>query len=380
MMISKNLRKYVLLGCLAIVVTAGVVIGFSTQQPDIASADYLCVSARCKEAEAREAAASAAYENAAKERSGYQAEVSRLSAEVAGIQAAIDRNNEEIAELNIRIENTEKKIDQLREALKKTLIKLYLSNDVSEFEILASAESVSDFTTKSANQSVVQGKVKQLTTEAKDAKSELEQQKTEVEAKKKSNEIDKARVAEKQAEQQRFVNEWRGRENSYAATAAENKKIREEEQEKQRQIIWAEQGGSGYGGDPNKGYYPYSGECPWNADTNAPIGGQLGYGLKCECYNYGVWKIYQHTGSLPSNLRYYNGPRQWYGLSGANGGGTAARANSAAISTSGYYGHVVWVEWINPNGTIHISQYNAKPWDYSEADVSPSTYSWYLYY
>jgi peptidoglycan hydrolase CwlO-like protein len=376
----RNLRKLILLTGAAVTVFAGLAIGLSTTDKDASAANYLCVSERCKEAEAKEAAANDARAIAASEKNSYQAEVNKLTAEMMSIQAAIDRNNEEITELNVRINNTQKKIDQLRESLKKTLVKLYLNNNVSEFEMVASAKSMSDFTNRSANQSIVQGKVKQLTSEAKQAKEELNQQKIEVEAKKESNEINKAKAAEKQAEQQKFVDDWRGRESTYAVSAAENKKIREEEQEKQRQIIWSQQGGGGYSGDPSKGGYPYAGECPWNADTNAPLAGQLGYGLKCECYSYGIWKIFQHTGSLPTNLRNYNGPKDWYGLSGFNGAGTTPRQYSAAISTSGYFGHVVWVEWLNPNGTIHISQYNATPWQYSEDDVWPSAFNWYLYY
>lgn len=340
----------------------------------------LCVTQRCIDAQAKEAAALADQAKAATERSSYQAEVNRYAAEIGVIQAQIVKDEEEIAELGVRIENTKTKIERLRESLKDTLVKLHLSNDVSAIEILASAESVADFTTKSASQSVVQGKVSQLATEAKQAKEQLEKQKTEVEQKKANNQAQQSLLAAKQAEQQKFVNEWKGRENAYAASAQESKKIREEEMEKQRQLIWSSQGGSGYGGDPSKGSYPYSNQCPQNADTNAPIGGQLGYGLKCECYNYGIWKIYQHTGKLPTNLRFYNGPKQWYGLNGFSGGGKTARAKSAAITTSGYYGHVVWVEYINPDGTLHISQYNAKPWEYSEDDVPASTYSWYLYY
>lgn len=340
----------------------------------------LCVSERCIEAQRAEAAASAEQLKAANEKNAYQAEVNRYAAEINVIQAQIIKDEEEIAELGVRIENTKKKIEHLRESLKDTLVKLHLTNDVSAIEVIASADSVADFTTKSANHSVVQGKVSQLATEAKEAKEQLEKQKTEVEQKKANNQAQQSLLASKQSEQQKFVNEWKGKEDSYAATANSFKKIREEEQEKQRQIVLSQQGGSGYSGDPNKGHYPYSGECPWNADTNAPIGGQLGYGLKCECYSYGIWKIYQYTGSLPTNLRYYNGPKEWYGLYGSKGGGTTPRENSAAISTGGAYGHVVWVEYINSDGTIHISQYNAKPWDYSEADVSPYTYSWYLYY
>ena len=45
-----------------------------------------------------------------------------------------------------------------------------------------------------------------------------------------------------------------------------------------------------------------------------------------------------------------------------NGAGIAVDTNprpgDVAVSNSGYYGHVMYVESVNPNGTINISQYN----------------------
>ena len=52
----------------------------------------------------------------------------------------------------------------------------------------------------------------------------------------------------------------------------------------------------------------------------------------------------------------------------------------------GSYGHIVWVESVNGDGTINISQYNEwlpnGGWgQYSERyHVSPSTYDTYIYF
>lgn len=49
------------------------------------------------------------------------------------------------------------------------------------------------------------------------------------------------------------------------------------------------------------------------------------------------------------------------------------RAGDVAISNAGYYGHAMYVESVNPNGTINISQYNAS-WTgtYSTNTISAS--------
>ncbi|MDR2524096.1 MAG: CHAP domain-containing protein [Candidatus Nomurabacteria bacterium] len=340
----------------------------------VAAADYLCVSVRCKQAAADEAKARSDQEKAAAEKGSYQAEVNRLAAEVSAIQAEIRKNEEEIVELSNRIDNTAKKIERLKESLKKAIVKIYLNNDVSEFEILASSNSVVDFTTKTTNQEIIQGKVKQLAAEAKAAKEELERQKTEVEGRKANNELDRARVATKQSEQQTFVNEWKGREDAYADAADGSKAIKEEEMEKQRQIIQSQQGGGGYSGDPSKGGYPFADQCPWNGD-----GFDHKWGYVCECVSYAGWKVYERTNGVV-DPNFWGNASNWYGRYGTVGAGTSPQPNSVAVTTAGYYGHVAWVEWLNPNGTIHISQYNAVRFQYSEADVSPSAFEWYMYY
>ncbi|MDR3125624.1 MAG: CHAP domain-containing protein [Candidatus Nomurabacteria bacterium] len=346
-----------------------------------AQADYLCVSAKCLAAEAAEAEANQKKSEAESQKGTYQAEVERYSAEIAATQASIDRIGEEIAELAVRIENTETKIGKLRKSISDTIVKLYVGQDMSELELIASAGSLSDLQTKTTNQEVVKGKLKQLSEEAKAAKAELEIQKQQQEIKKQDAENQQAANQQLRIEQQYMVNQYQADENSWQAIAEEHNAVKEAEREAQRLLIISKQGGAGYAGDPNKGGYPFSNQCPWNGDSYnlsdyAPFGN--GWGYMCECVSYTGWRIYARTGGA-INPRYWGNARNWYGRYGTNGGGYEPRANSVGVSTSGYYGHVFWVEGLNPNGTIHISQYNVKVWDYSEANISPSGY-WYIYY
>lgn len=87
---------------------------------------------------------------------------------------------------------------------------------------------------------------------------------------------------------------------------------------------------------------------------------------------------------------YWGNANQWPASAKARGYnvGTSPRAGSVGVMMSGTYGHVVWVESVNGNGTINISQYNywlrGMPnggWGhYSEfKNVSPSAYQYYIY-
>ena len=80
---------------------------------------------------------------------------------------------------------------------------------------------------------------------------------------------------------------------------------------------------------------------------------------------------------------------QWPGNARAAGigTGTTPRAGSVGVIMAGQYGHTVWVESVNSDGTINISQYNyfnagGSGWGhYSEMyNVSPRAYDVYIYF
>ena len=352
----KSFRKIALFSCAIIVAATCISIGVLSPSEREVSANYLCVSAKCKAAEAAEAKARQDQANAKSEKNGYQAEVIRINAEIATIQAEIKRNEEEIKELGIRIDNTQKKIDRLMESLKNTIVKLYLSSNVSEFEILASADSVADFTTKSASQGAVQGKVKQLATEAKNAKLELENQKVEVETRKADNESRRAVADARRAEQQAFVDKWKNRESEYSKLADENAAIVAEESRKQYEYNLANFIGNGSADGLNT--YTHAYMCPGTQAWAIP--NAWGKGYVCQCTSYAGWKAFEYAGygQASYHTAWGNGG-QWAYSAAARGlpVGSEPRAHSIGVSQAGYYGHVFWVEAVS-NGIVYISEYN----------------------
>ena len=50
---------------------------------------------------------------------------------------------------------------------------------------------------------------------------------------------------------------------------------------------------------------------------------------------------------------------------------TNPEAYTVAVSTSGYWGHVMWVHSVNGNGTVNISEYNGSyEFNYATRTVS----------
>lgn len=136
----------------------------------------------------------------------------------------------------------------------------------------------------------------------------------------------------------------------------------------------------------NGGYPSYLNNC--YVDANALSYGIDPWGYGCrQCVSYTAWKVLQKSGKA---AMYWGNAKQWPASAKARGykTGTTPKKGSVGVMTTGYYGHVVWVESVNGNGTINISQYNywlaGKPnggWGYYSEfrNVSPSAYQTYIY-
>lgn len=96
-------------------------------------------------------------------------------------------------------------------------------------------------------------------------------------------------------------------------------------------------------------------------------------------YGYCTWYVKNRRGaSIPNMLGNAN---TWYSRASAMGMavGTEPRKGAVGTTTRGALGHVVYVEGINDNGTIRISEMNAPQWGVTTyRDASPSEFV-YIY-
>jgi len=78
-----------------------------------------------------------------------------------------------------------------------------------------------------------------------------------------------------------------------------------------------------------------------------------------ECVSYTAWKVYKTFHYEPIQLedaKYWPSVAKFYKIPT----GTIPKVHSVAISPLGRYGHSMWVEAVNRDGTIIVSQYNQK--------------------
>ncbi len=318
-----------------------------------------------------------------------QREVSRLNNEKATIQAQIDISQAKLNQLNAEIKANEEKIAKNKDSLGVIIADLYVDDEVSPIEMLASSKGVNEYIDKQEYRSATRDQLTTTIDAIKTAKAELEVQKKDVENVISDQEDQRNLLASKEAEQQTLLNQTRGDEANYRSLSEQSNERKEQLQREQQAAIEAAlraagAGGGAVAGDPNKGGYPAN---LANSNYYNPIVDPWGMYSR-QCVSYTAWKVYQKNGYMP----YWGGrgnANQWPGNARAAGitVSSVPRAGSVGVIMAGTYGHTVWVEDVNANGTINISQYNyynagGSGWGhYSEMyNISPGAYDYYIYF
>jgi surface antigen len=371
--------RFSAIGIIAAVLTVGIsILAFNLDAEARIEYYYTCSSEACKAAEAAAAAAKSSAASARSEKTAYQGEVAQKQSEIAAIQAEIDVNKAEIADLDVKIEDNEAKLNKLRDSVKRTIAMLYVYQDVSGLELLASSDSVVDFTARQTNQEVIQSKMKRLADETKVAKAELETQQKLVREKKQANEDRRSAADAIRAEMQQLADEWAGKEAEYNQFAKEKEAERAAAMTVQQREVQDYFGGPGSnqacgGGYPYCGYKLDGGIDPWGMYYR-------------ECVSYTAFKVSERWGKMPlRGTEYSFGGRgnanEWVLTAKAVGipTGSAPKVHSVGVSYIGYYGHVVWIESISGN-TVYFSDYNrAGPGMYGTGSASASAFE-YIYF
>jgi peptidoglycan DL-endopeptidase CwlO len=317
-------------------------------------------------------------------------ELARLNNEKAALQAQIDLNQAKYDKLIEEIAQKEAEIVKTQDNLGTILADMYVDDEVSPVERIASSNNLGDYLDKQTYRAAISDQLNEAIEKIKLLKQQLEQAKVDVQRVLDDQKAQREALAAKEAEQQALVNETRGQEAAYQALSAKSEATKKDLERQQQAAIAAAMraagnSGSAVAGDPSKGGYP---AYLANAAQDTIVDDWLLYNR--ECVSYTAWKVYQKNGYMPKG---YGNANMWPGNARAGKGyngvpvttSSVPRAGSVGVISAGAYGHVVWVESVNANGTINISQYNeltSAGWGhYSERyNVNPSTYDTYIYF
>lgn len=344
--------------CLSIACLSGLGVFLGAQLPDkeAGAISLACQrSAACREAAAKEQAANQNAAAAANSANAYQIKVNETMAEIAAKEAEIAETETEIDELKGQITRMEKKIDDEQEALAELLVRMHFEADAEPIRILAGATSISDLAEKAAREAVAREQINTQAIKIKEDKKELEASKEKVEERLAAQQQARTELVQKRQEHEELVAKYQNDAEAYEEVAAA---AREEKQAAER--AWQEQNQGSFSG---LAYYSGDNTYPWQADCPAKqdyyltfIEGRKIGGYVCECVSYAGWKAYERYGVIAAWGHAYS----W--ASGARNAGYRVD-NTPAEGTIGQmggapYGHVFWVESVNGDGSINVTEYN----------------------
>ncbi len=320
-----------------------------------------CTSNACRAAKKAENEATAKANEASKAATTLEGEVERLQQEITMYEARIKANEAEAEDLKLKVEETTKKLKLQQQALANMLINLHFEDDGDAIMILAGSSSISDFAERQTRVDTAKNQVTLSAQTVKTMKQDLEKQKTEVERAIADQQIQRKAVEDKKIEQQELILKYRDNAAAFALEAATSReeKIKLINQEYSDHLQRMRNGG-GFGTVAN-GYNSYESfignygfACPRDN-----IRGILDSYYTCQCTSYAAYKAVEYWGPQ-IRVTGWGNAYSWAAAARSLGYRVdrTPSAHSIAQTASGAWGHVMWVESVNANGTMNVSEYN----------------------
>lgn len=298
---------------------------------------------------------------------GFEDLINKLNAQISAMQAQITANEERVVSLQAQIAEAETELAKQKKLLGDNIRAMYVEDDISTLEMLASSKDLSDFVDKQQYRNSVKSKIKQTLDKITALKHELNAQKQSLEVTLADQRNVREQLAVQQAEQNRLLamnqQQQADLNNSIKGNNARIAELRTQQAAENAQLF----GGRVPTGIPGGGGYPGV----WAFAPMDSIVDTWGM-FNRECVSYAAWKVWSTGRYMP----------YWGGIGNANMWDdnarrmgipvdTNPRVGDVAIRNAGFYGHAMYVEHVYGDGTIYISQYNAG-WDgyYSEARIS----------
>ncbi len=280
-----------------------------------------------------------------------QNKLDQLNRDIGQITAEIQLTDLKITDLSNKLDEATKELERQKALLRASMQELYVTGDVSTIEMLANSGNFSDFINEQKYLEQLKTGIQDSTKRVIELKGKIEDQKKEQEQLRERQIAQKSQLSSAQNEQATLLEQTKGDEARYQAQVSELKKAQQAINAELASRLRATQLTAG---TPCGGGYP----AVWcNAAQDSLVDDWGMYNR--ECVSYTAFKVYQSGRNMP----------YWGGRGNANQWPANARAagipvdgnpkvGDVAISMAGYYGHAMYVEAVNGDGSIFISQYN----------------------
>jgi len=299
----------------------------------------------------------------ANEATSLQATIDSLQGKINALQAEINDNQTQITALEGEIVKAEAELTKQRDLLGQNIRAMYVEGDISTLEMLASSKDLSEFVDKQQYRTSVQEKIKETLTKITDLKHQLSGQRETLQRRLDDSKRNQTELAKQRSDQNELLGLNQGQRDSLDSQIKGNsKRIAELQRQQALENIRLFGGGGGVTGG---GGYPWGyaacihtgqveGPCSnydWAVDGSIWNPQTGGYGYR-NCTDYVAWKIRSEGRYVPAGL---GNAKDWDNRYPAD---STPSPGDAAVSNSGTYGHVMYVEAVHGNGTITISDYN----------------------
>lgn len=302
------------------------------------------------------------------EATNYQELIESLAAQIAEYERQIVERQAESDKLQEQIDIQQKELDTQKNLLGQNIRAMYLQGDITTIEMLATSKTLSEFFDKQHYQETVKNKIKSSLDKITTLKAELSAKQSEVKKIIQQQEELKLQADAQRAEQDRLLTYNRTQQTEF------NNQIRENQQRinelKVQQAVENARLFGGNGGIIGGGGYPWGsapcfytnqidGPCDnydWRVNDSTWNWSTGGYAYR-NCTDWASWRVRAAGGYVPAglgNAKTWDDRAPSYGFTVSG----TPRVGSVAVSNNGYYGHVMYVEAVNSNGSIVISDYN----------------------
>jgi surface antigen/peptidoglycan hydrolase CwlO-like protein len=318
------------------------------------------------------------------EASSYQETINALAAQINAYQREINQRQAESEQLKVQIAEKEIELTKQKGVLGDNIKSMYLEGDISTVEMLATSKDLSNYLDKQQYREVTSNSMKATLDKVTALKAELQTKNDEVQRIIKEQEQLKVAADTQKAEQDRLLGFNQSQQSEFN-NQIKNNQSKIADLKRQQAIENARLFGGG-GGMLGGGGYPWGrapcfhngqveGSCPnydWSVNGSIWNWNLSGYGYR-NCTDWVAYRVEVAGGHVPGGLghaKLWDDRAPSYGLTVSS----VARVGAAAVSNNGYYGHVMYVEAVNSDGTIVVSDYNrAGTGKYDTNTLSAST-------
>ncbi|MDB5185787.1 MAG: hypothetical protein JWL85_310 [Candidatus Saccharibacteria bacterium] len=288
------------------------------------------------------------------EADSFESTIAALQGQISGIEGQIRSNQDKMGNLQIQINEAEAELAKQKKLLGENIKAMYLEGQITTLEMLASSKDLSEYVDKEQYRDSVKTKIKKTLDKINLLKAELKKQKDQLERLINEQKAMQADLASQRAEVERLLN-LNASQRSALDTQIKGNNSKIVELRRAQAIENARLFGNGLIRTDRCDIYPQR----W---CNAPMDAIVDtWGMyNRQCVSWTAFKVAMSGRHMPYWGGYGNA-NQWDDNARAEGipVDRNPREGDVAVSNSGYYGHVMYVEAVYGDGTLLISQFNA---------------------